>query len=136
MISVRNLVSEKPELWYEINAEEKGLSHKEVKEKACSLKEKFIKSIENAEDFFIVFKDNIPAGKIYRYRDRELQDGSSAENGIWLLQSFSVKAVEKDRKAELFKGLVEHVKHLSDWKELKIMLSGPTEDKLKNFLTE
>jgi ribosomal protein S18 acetylase RimI-like enzyme len=136
LISVKNLVSTEPEAWFEINAGEKRLSQEEIRERASSLREKFLDSSENPENFFILFKDGRPAARIYRRRDAETQYGSSSESGMWLLQSFSVKYEEKDNKAEAFINLVNHVKNLHGWKELKIMLPGPSEDKIRDVLTE
>ncbi len=63
MMTVKNLSQEETDIWYKINAEEKGFSGEQIKEKGNSLREKFIKSEEDPSDFFITLKMEYLWGK-------------------------------------------------------------------------
>jgi len=134
MITVKNLSQEETDIWYKINAEEKGFSGEQIKEKGNSLREKFIKSEEDPSDFFITFKDGVPMGKIYRYREKDYKDGVFTDKGLWVLQGFSINISYPEMKTEIFKSLINHIKGLPSWNEIKIMHTGSVENILEEYL--
>jgi len=145
MIEIRNLPTEDLRLWYQVSYPEeipskgrKRKNEREIQEKVSELKEKFQTGIEKPNDFFLAFKDGKVAGKIYRYRDMQLNNGSIEETGLWLLQAFVLRPDIKEEKiaGEIFTSFVKHIKNLSGWKELKIMLNHNMEFDLNKYLPE
>ncbi len=145
MIEIRNLPPENLRLWYQVSYPEeipskrrKRKNEREIQEKVSQLKEKFQTGLERPDDFFLAFKDGKVAGKIYRYREMQMNNGSIEETGLWLLQAFVLRPDIKEEKiaGEIFTSFVKHIKNLSGCQELKIMLNHSMEFDLNQYLPE